>query len=269
MVKVVVADIDNTLVARHKEMSKNTKDSIKKLNKMGILFGIASGRPYCQGKGILKGFGIHIDFVISSNGCELIDYKNKKYDTFYLMEPEWIKETFEIMKPFDANGLMVLNDGTQIVQKYDEEVKKSAQYVGLPTKIADIDEFCIKNFKIMYRINPDKMSECEKTVKAHKSPCFKGFKTQPEMMEFCNKKVSKAYALEQYCKRMDIALDDVWAFGDTSNDNELLKVAGNGICMKNGSEDTKAIADDITEKTCEEDGFSDYLNKYLFCKQNK
>jgi hydroxymethylpyrimidine pyrophosphatase-like HAD family hydrolase len=31
--------------------------------------------------------------------------------------------------------------------------------------------------------------------------------------------------------------------------------------MKNGSDDTKAIADAITEKTCDEDGWADYIEK--------
>lgn len=267
MVKIVVADIDNTLVARHEEMSKETKEAINKLHENGIFFGIASGRPYCQGKGIIDSFNAHIDFVISSNGCELIDFNDGSYNTYYLMKPEWIRETFKIMEPFDANALMVLDDGTQIVQKYDKEVEESAKYVGLPIKVADsIEEFCVENFKIMYRLDPSKMNDCEKAVDKNKSLDFIGFKTQPEMMEFSNRNVSKAFALKEYCKKKCIDLKDVWAFGDTSNDNEMLIVSGNGICMKNGSDDTKAIADSITEKTCKENGFADYLNNHLFSK---
>ncbi len=60
---------------------------------------------------------------------------------------------------------------------------------------------------------------------------------------------------------MKINTNDVIAFGDTSNDNEMLKAAGWGVCMKNGSNDTKAIADDITDFTCDEDGLGRYLEK--------
>ena len=46
----------------------------------------------------------------------------------------------------------------------------------------------------------------------------------------------------------NIALEDVAAFGDTTNDNDMIAISGTGVCMCNGSDDTKAIADFITEK---------------------
>ena len=62
----------------------------------------------------------------------------------------------------------------------------------------------------------------------------------------------------------DMSLEEVIAFGDTSNDNEMLKVAGTGVCMLNGSDDTKACADIITEKTCLEDGWADYMENHFY-----
>ena len=52
-------------------------------------------------------------------------------------------------------------------------------------------------------------------------------------------------------------------FGDTSNDNEMISVAGLGVCLLNGSDDTKALANDITDLTCEEEGFADYVEKHI------
>ena len=36
-----------------------------------------------------------------------------------------------------------------------------------------------------------------------------------------------------------------------------------GVCLKNGTPDTLAIADEITELTAAEDGFADYLERYI------
>ena len=58
-------------------------------------------------------------------------------------------------------------------------------------------------------------------------------------------------------------MEAVMAFGDTTNDNDLLAASGWGVCMQNGSDDTKQIADDITEKPCTEDGWADYMEKFL------
>lgn len=61
-----------------------------------------------------------------------------------------------------------------------------------------------------------------------------------------------------------IPMEAVVTFGDASNDNELLQVSGWGVCMKNGLSDTKAVADEITEYTNEEDGFARYMTEVLF-----
>ena len=44
-VRLVICDIDGTLVKNNRELTQRTKDVIQRLRKHGILFGIASGRP--------------------------------------------------------------------------------------------------------------------------------------------------------------------------------------------------------------------------------
>lgn len=264
MVKAIVCDIDNTLVATHQDMSKATKNIISKLKNNNILFGIASGRQYVQVKKLIKSWNIDVDFVIGANGCELIDIKRKEEYSYFMMMPEWFKEIMGLMRPFGANPIMVKNDEL-IVERIDENVLASNQYLKSKIKVIDnYENYYTVGPKIMFRIDEDKVPACEEFLSKHPSKYYKGFKTQPSMIEFTNINASKAYALEQYCSNNKINIDDVWAFGDTSNDNEMLEVAGRGICMLNGSDDTKTIADYITEKTCKDDGLSYYLEKHLF-----
>lgn len=52
------------------------------------------------------------------------------------------------------------------------------------------------------------------------------------------------------------------AFGDTTNDHTMLELSGVGVCLKNGSDDTKAIADIITDYPCDEDGWARFMEMY-------
>lgn len=264
MVKVIVADIDNTLVSHRKEMSDVTKKAIIKLNDAGIIFGIASGRPFCQVKPLIDNWDIKVDFVISANGCELYDLNDNTIQTYFMMKPEWFKEIIEYMKPFHGNPMMVI-DGRQTALYEDEDIKESGKYIKITPRIVDdVSEFYIENSKIMFRLAEEDMRRCEEAIKDLKNDNYKAFKTQPFLMEFSNINASKAYSLKKYCEKKNINLDDVWAFGDTSNDNDMLIAAGKGICMLNGSDDTKKIADEISYKPCSEDGFADYINKKIF-----
>ena len=43
-IRLVIADVDGTLVNDHRELSNYTKKTIERLHEEGILFGVASGR---------------------------------------------------------------------------------------------------------------------------------------------------------------------------------------------------------------------------------
>jgi hydroxymethylpyrimidine pyrophosphatase-like HAD family hydrolase len=71
--------------------------------------------------------------------------------------------------------------------------------------------------------------------------------------------VNKGEGLKIYCRENGIDLSDVIAFGDAENDIQMLKAAGHSVCLKDGMDDAKASADEITEYPCEEDGVGHYL----------
>lgn len=263
-IKAIVCDIDGTLVPMRQTTSQRTNEIIKKLRQKGILFGVASGRPIEEIK-ILEKWDFDIDFVIGFNGCQLLDKSNNQLYEYFPMKKEWIKETFEIMKPFNCNPMITYKDYT-LYGHYDDKCELSKAFTGKPYVICnDICELYENdNYKIMYRVEPEDMPKIEEHVNAHPSPYFRGFKTTPMTMEFAHIHANKGHAIKEYCKLHNIDIQNVWAFGDATNDNEMLITCGVGVCIANGGEDTKAIADLITDKTCEEDGFADFVEKNIF-----
>lgn len=54
-------------------------------------------------------------------------------------------------------------------------------------------------------------------------------------------------------------MKNVIAFGDAENDIAMLQTAGWSVALKNGMDDVKEIANDITSYPCDEDGVGHYL----------
>lgn len=88
---------------------------------------------------------------------------------------------------------------------------------------------------------------------------YTAFKTTPTLLEFQDKRVNKGHALQVFCDRHQIPLEKVMAFGDMSNDIQLLKTVGWGVALQNGSQDLKQVARDIPSFSNEEDGIRQYL----------
>ena len=52
-------------------------------------------------------------------------------------------------------------------------------------------------------------------------------------------------------------------FGDSMNDESLIRMAGYGVAMCNGLDEIKKIADFVTDKNNNEDGIADFLRKHV------
>lgn len=63
--------------------------------------------------------------------------------------------------------------------------------------------------------------------------------------ELINKAFNKGLAVERLCEYLGVPVEDTIAFGDSMNDLEMIQTAGLGICMGNGSEALKEIADEV------------------------
>jgi HAD-superfamily hydrolase, subfamily IIB len=266
-VRLVLCDIDGTLVTTGRELTPKTKEVIDRLHANGIYFGLASGRSIDQQLMTFSkdwGFDYQFEILIGMNGSELWDDLSQKRYDFYKLSREAIKEIVELMEPFDLNPFLY-HDGKMLCKRLDQLTRQSSKKNHAGVIVAkDISElYAHENAKIMYRIPEEQMPEIEAYVNAHPSPNFRGFKTQTTMLEFTDRRVSKDVALKKFCEENDISLEQVISFGDISNDNEMLECSGWGVCLLNGADDTKAIADDITEKTNDEDGFAHYIEKHF------
>lgn len=261
--KIVIADIDDTLVVHHQEMSKRTREIIDYIRSKGVYFGLASGRPLFQIMASLKDWNMETpEILVGLNGAQLYDgLTGKTYKTCEL-EKEWVKEAFDIMKPFKYTMYTYeAPDITLAIGKNPYEGRR----VPLKVQMAENEEeiYSKNRDKLMFRVALEDMPAIEEWVKKFPSPNYSAFKTQATLMEFCPKGATKDKGLDMFCKLHNIDAKDVIAFGDMDNDIEMLKYAGLGVCLKNGSEPTKAAADVITEKTIQEDGWADFMDNHF------
>lgn len=265
-VKLVVCDIDNTLVMKRQPLSDRAYRVIKELNKHGVLFGLASGRPVHHLQSLAEQWGIDCQLYIGMNGAELCDTLTGEHEVLYRMKPEWVKEAFEIMSPFKS-WPHVLFGGVMYARKGDPSVSSSNAYVKNqnPAHIVkdDAEFWHDSSIKIGFRVSAEDMPEIEKAVSKKQNQDYTGFKTETTMFEFGNAKAQKGTLLKRFYEKHHIEREAVWSFGDMTNDISLFDESGVAVCMINGSDDAKAHAHIITDLPCAEDGWADYMEKYI------
>ena len=68
--------------------------------------------------------------------------------------------------------------------------------------------------------------------------------------------------MHRVCRFYGLTPGDCVAYGDSMNDAQVLRAAGEGVAMGNASEEVKGLANRVCGD-CEEDGLAMDLRRYL------
>ena len=85
-----------------------------------------------------------------------------------------------------------------------------------------------------------------RAVEAELVPHFDVIEHNPQLIEVVPKGYTKATGIAQICDMLGIARENTYAFGDSTNDLEMLTYVGHGIAMGNGAPAAKAAAEYVT-----------------------
>lgn len=264
-IKLVVMDMDGTLLNSDKIVSGYTKKLFNRLKSEGYKLGIASGRPIIGARRSVKALGIdeYINFIVGSNGAELYDADNKSEEVFYQLEPEIIDEIISLYEQFELNPYVYQGDNCY-AYKNDSTIERAAKNNHLGIVLCNLkDEIKTPQSKLVLSTSPEKMETVEEFYKEHKSDRYRAFKSQADMFEFVHPELSKVYGIKYYCSQHGYSIDEAVAFGDTTNDIEMIKECGIGVCMCNGTNDAKEAADIITKYSNDENGLAIELERIL------
>lgn len=267
-VTAVVADVDGTINIKSSPLMPRTLAALNELHRRGILFGTASGRPLDHrslDKAREWGLDFEFDMAIGMNGGDLWDKDHEGIEHIMLLSKDYIQEICEFMWPLDCNVIVYENAYDHVlVKRRDQHLEdsvirnKSIWELSTPAEMAKKDTGKIE---IQYDKSLD--DEIMAVVRAHPSPNWSAVRTFPGTVEFMTPGLDKGVALRRYAARNDIPLSEIMTFGDMDNDIAMLEVGGWGVCMANGCDECKAVADAITEYGVLEDGLGRYLETYV------
>lgn len=260
MYKLIISDLDGTLLNEKHTISEYTKEIIEKINKKGIHFFLATGRHYLDVFQIKKELGMPKTYTISCNGARVHGPNNE------LLIEHNINDNIanEILK------LEIEEDVTLCIFT-DEKItifseKDLWEYEGrdIPYELREIKGYKAKNpIKWFYHsTNHEKLVALDNKIKEKWGNEVDTMFSMEECLEIMPKNISKGYAIKEIAKLESINVKDILAFGDGFNDLEMLSVVGKGIIMENASEKLKkALSDNEIIGKNYEDSVAKYLKK--------
>ncbi len=260
--RMAAFDLDGTLLNSHHQLSDENREALQSLNSEGILVVLVSGRMHRSILPISEQIELE-NPIISYNGGMV---KHAITNEIYHHTPVSAADANEIVNDCIEESLH-LNFCWQDELYVAEKNEWSDLYefrTGVPaTPIKDLNLMSDKSPTKLLIIHPaEQLLTLLERYKSKYGEKLYVTQTQPEYIEFMNPEVTKGRALTALAKQCDIPIETVVAFGDSYNDESLLKTAGFGIAMENAVDPILVCADYITTSN-DENGVADAINKLI------
>ena len=268
--KLLVLDVDGTLLNDEREISKRTLAALLKVQQMGVRIVLASGRPTYGLMPLAKTLelGNYGGVVFSYNGCQIIKAQNGEILFERRINPEMLPY---LEKKARKNGFAIFtyHDDTLITDSPDNEyIKNEALLNNL--KIIREDEFStaidFAPCKCMLVSDKEKaLIGLEQHWEKRLAGTLDAFRSEPYFLEVVPCGVNKANTLGALLEHLGVTREEVIAVGDGVCDVTMLQLAGMGVAMGHSQDSVKVCADYVTASN-EEDGVALAVEKLILAE---
>lgn len=263
-IRMILCDIDGTLLSDNKDITEKTINVISKLKEKNILFGIATGRSPIAVKELLDGWKIkdHVDILMGFNGAQYFDFALGKEERSHLVDGEILRDVISKYNSFDVS-FGVFDNHIFHATRADQVSKMIAANNKLTMEIDDLSPYLNSQAtKMLIMGQSEVIDEVEKFHAKNLDERYRGVRSTKNLFEILNPSVSKSFGIERIAQNHGFTLENVCVFGDELNDLEMIKDCGVGVCMENGNPLVKEVADYITDSN-NDDGVGNFIEKYI------
>lgn len=251
-IKIAFFDIDGTLVefGKHKISDRVTK-TLNQLKENGIILCIATGRPL---KSVPHFEGIEFDAFLTFNSSYCCTHNDVIFKNPIPKEDvnKIIENATRINRPVSiasATRMGANGKDRDLIDYYaisNQEVEVLDDFDRL--KEEDI-------YQMMMGCREEEYSQILKDVTGAKITAW-----WPRAADIIPTNGGKGIGVAKILEYYRLTKDEAIAFGDGSNDIEMLQAVGLGVAMDNAADNVKAIADDVCGSVSE-DGIYHYCQK--------
>jgi Cof subfamily protein (haloacid dehalogenase superfamily) len=248
--KLLLFDLDDTLLNSEKFISQANVSAIIKCKSIGMNIGYITARSPRKVKMFLK--DLPCDCIAYYNGASIFA-ENILLEKNEIPYTEGIKTMSEIQNAYPEALIGAYLEPYNYFNGQIQNIITKEAYCGT---IQDLPQYDIQRIRLV--------------MKAYKNATLTQFLTSDMKCLFyidgsaviTSKKATKDNALHRFAEYFNIAISDVIAFGDDTNDIEMIKTAGIGVAMGNAIDEVKYAADFVCDIN-DNDGVAKWINNFL------
>ncbi|MEP7094798.1 MAG: Cof-type HAD-IIB family hydrolase, partial [Flavobacterium sp.] len=226
-IKVIVTDLDGTLLNPQHKISDYTKSIFQELHNQNYLIVVATGRHHLDAMSIIETLDVPVHLV-SSNGARIHSPEKEELFSFNL-NSDIVKAALsveidpEITVVLFKENVWQTNKLSEKLNAFQAELKYHPELVDYTT----LEDFgAIKIF--FAHDNHEKLVVLKDAIMAKSSNDLHHAFSLPTCLEFMDKSVDKGVAIMKVLEKKGFSLEEAVSFGDGFNDVQMLSTSGKG-----------------------------------------
>ncbi len=260
--RLVVADVDGTLVTQEKVLTPRAIEAVKKLREAGILFGITSGRPPRGMKMLIDPLQIS-EPIAGFNGGVVV---NPDLTTIskQALSKDVVAEAIKMIIQHRLDVFLYTDLDWYVRDKNAPHVAREAWTVQFsPTVVHDFDALLEGVVKVVgVGDDLDAVARCEKDMQEWSAGRVSAARSQPYYLDVTHPKANKGEVVGMFSRYCDIPSAEIVTIGDMPNDVLMFKESGISIAMGNASAEVQKSATFVTDSN-EAEGFAKAMERML------
>ena len=266
MYKLIVSDLDETLLTTDKNISKTDIDTITNLKDCKFVIATGRGSNAIEKElKLLNQYQKENEYIISFNGGLVLESKDNKIVYANKMPFEDVKQLFNIGLKYDVCIELCAFERNYCFNVSEDELEQLIKG-GFKYEICDSHDieflknkniakilFCKKDMEYLRKIKEEINLDDKFSIS------FSSFR----YLELNPLGIDKGLGLQKLCEYLNIDIKDTIAVGDNLNDLLMIQKAGLGVGVKNSIKDIIPYCDIILESTNNENPITEIVNKYI------
>jgi Cof subfamily protein (haloacid dehalogenase superfamily) len=279
-IRLLLADVDGTLVTREKVLTARAKDAVNKMRAAGIEFAITSGRPPRGMQMLIEPLALTTPIAAFNGG--LFVRPDLSVLEQRVLQADIIEPAMAMMKEHQLDTWIYRGTEWFVHERHGPHVDREEWTVKFPpTVVADFTGLMDDVAKLVgVSDDLEAVRRCEEAVRERFSddvharesnpqrephPLVSAARSQPYYLDVTHPDANKGAVVLSLSKMLGIAPDEIATIGDMPNDISMFRKSGVSIALGQSGDEVKSAATYVTTSS-EEEGFANAVERYILAR---
>lgn len=265
--KLLVLDVDGTLIGRGAYPSESVTKAVLAAQEMGVAVALGTGRASEACYHLLRHLrldGLHIFF----DGAAIVDWPSNDIVSLRALPPRATERIITLAREYDL-FLEIYAHDFYFIEKDNELAENQRQKLQLEPLVTNLQSLVGRVTVVKAQLlaaTADEKVRADQVTKQMNGYCKMAWSLDPSNGIYfgnaINSSASKGNALRDLVDYLGFTLNDTLAIGDSFNDLGIFEIAGTTVAMGHAPDSLKQLANWVAP-TVQEDGVAAAIEKFI------